>query len=435
MGHPNIILLTIDALRADHTSVYGYPRETTPNLAKLTDQFCRFEYAFSVSTHTREAVPALLTGHYPDEAINSDWTLGAESLASYLFDTHTSGAFHSNPYISAAYDYDRSFNQFYDSFHVGNHPFLTLLQRVLDKFIFNRGAYHTRANELNQRSINWIDSIDSGAPFFLWNHYMDVHGPYNPPAGARRFSPRDMSNNETQELYQRLTDSTVSISKNERKLAIDLYDDEIRYVDQAIYDFIESLRKREIFKNSLVFITADHGDAFGERGYYSHPRHLHENLLRIPLLVAGGGRSGTVFETSVSTLDIVPTILFTIGKDVSQFPGDPIQTIEEQVDRAVIASVQGDGQLTDHRRFAIQDTNWKYKLERDETGEIQNEEIYYRDLDKNRLIPKTNLDNTERIIDLKEKLRTHSQGRNLEFDDGRNVGKTVESRLDALGYK
>src|SRR6056297_2275707 len=162
----NVILLSGDALRADHLSCYGYHRETSPVLDEFAEESIRFENAYSASSHTREAVPALLTGEYPDVAVDSKYHLASETIASTLSEEgFATAGFHSNPFVSRAYGFDQGFDIFDDDLHLGQHKLLALAQRAYDKL---RNRHYARAEEINHRALKWIDSLEDG-PFFLWN--------------------------------------------------------------------------------------------------------------------------------------------------------------------------------------------------------------------------------------------------------------------------
>jgi len=152
----------------------------------------------------------------------------------------STAAFHSNPYASRAFGMDRGFDRFDDDLHLGNHKLIALIQRALDKL---RNRHYARANEINDRSLAWIDERES--PFFLWNHYMDTHGPYEPPGEFRtKYAKREISDRDAQSLYRRAIKDPESITDDEQQLLIDLYDGEIRYNDEQIRVFLDGAKKR-----------------------------------------------------------------------------------------------------------------------------------------------------------------------------------------------
>jgi arylsulfatase len=353
----NVVLVTLDALRADHLSSYGYGRETTPFLDSLAAETARFTRAFSASSHTREAIPSILTGRYPDRAVDDRFQRSADTIAEYLrrsgFET---AGFHSNPFVSRAYGFDQGFDTFDDDLYLGGNRLLALAQRALDKL---RNRNYARASEINERSLDWLDSLDGDRPFLLWNHYMDPHGPYEAPAEYQRwFHGASISKSEAKRLYHRAIDDPGSISKAERDHLIDLYDAEVAYTDDQLASFFRPLAERELLEESFVVITADHGDAFGEHGYYEHPRYLHDELVHVPLILLGPGVTPGTVDVPISTLDIVTTVLSAVADADPEpdLPGadlrDVTATPGTYADRTVVSQARGENENVRLRRFS-----------------------------------------------------------------------------------
>jgi arylsulfatase len=413
----DVFILSADALRADHLSSYGYERETSPVLDEFAEECIRFSHAYSASSHTREAVPALLTGELPDVAVGSDYRLATDTVASTLSDEgYATGGFHSNPYVSRAYGFDRGFDEFDDDLHFGKHKLIALAQRAIDKL---RNRHYARAEEINERSLAWLDSVDG--PRFVWNHYMDTHGPYEPPGEyATLYRDDRVSDREAQSLYQRAIDDPDSITDEERQVLVDLYDAEIRYNDERIGEFLDALRDRDLLDDSLVIVTADHGDAFGEHGYYEHPRYLHDEITYVPLFVRPpGGADGRVESTPVSTLDVVSTIERAVGRDV----GDGRVSLLDSLpaDRTVFLQARGEDEHSHVRRYSIRSETEACFCERDrESGEVEVGECS--------------------SSALRSELETHVEARVRSDDEGSasgddEVDAEIERRLEALGYK
>lgn len=435
----SVILLSIDALRADHLGYHGYDRETSPFLDKLAEKFLQFENAVAASSHTRESVPSLLTGRYSDVFAQNGYRLTERSIAERLseHDFHTAG-FHSNPYASRAYGFEKGFDTFDDDLRLGQNKILALAQRALDKFVFKKGEYHARASEINEKSLDWIDSLESNKSFFLWNHYMDVHGPYNPPDGYNSFTDTSVTNSEAQALYQRCAKQPDELTEHEQQLLIDLYDGEIQYLDIQLRSLVEELKQRELFEETLVIITADHGDAFGEHGYYAHPRYLHDELIRVPLLISPPKSSSETISEMVSTIDIIPTILDWVGVSDPSLPGISLLNSEVHDERKpyVFAGAQGENENNGVRRFVARSTEGKYFLERDiNTGEITNETGFNLKSDPQEQYP---LDEPSiELGELRDVLLDHSSTRNADVAEAIESETTdeIEDRLEALGYK
>jgi len=414
----NVILLSADALRADHLSCYGYHRETSPVLDEFAEESIRFENAYSASSHTREAVPALLTGKYPDVAVDSKYQLATETIASTLSqEGYATAGFHSNPFVSRAYGFDEGFDHFDDDLHLGQNKLVALAQRAFDKL---RNRHYARAEEINERSWEWLDSLDQEEPFFLWNHYMDTHGPYEPPGEyATLYTDRTVSDRDAQSLYQRAIDDPESITDEERQLLIDLYDAEIRYNDERIGEFLEELRRRDLLENSLLVVTADHGDAFGEHGYYEHPRFLHDEITHVPLFVREPGGTNRTVSTPVSTLDIVSTFKHTVGLDMDSQRVSLVDQLGD--DRTVFLQARGEDEDNHIRQYALRTREGVCFCERDrETGSIDFEEWSDR----------SRRDELEAHVN--DRVQKESGDESADEDE---VDEEIERRLSALGYK
>jgi len=383
-------------------------------VSEFANNHSRFEHAYSASSHTREGLPAILTGKYPDVAVGGSWELNAESLAEHLGEeSFKTGAFHSNPYASRAYGYDRGFDEFDDDLYFGDSRLLSLLQRGIQKL---RNKHYARADVINNRALSWIDRVDR--PFFLWNHYMDVHGPYEPPGEYRtEYADRLVSDGESRDLYRRAVDEPASISPDERETLQALYDAEIRYLDDRLSDLFRALEKRDLLEESLVVFTADHGEAFGEHGYYAHPRQLHDGMVHVPLIVTDD--EPCTVGMPASTIDIVPTILDAFGVESDTFEGSVLTRLargDEGSDRVVFSQARR-YENPCLVRFAARSRGSTAFLEVDTTDGSE-----------------VNASGEE----LLDELRAHASSRLSEasFDDASGeTSEAVADRLDALGYR
>jgi arylsulfatase len=420
----NFLLLSIDALRSDHLGYMGYHRETSPSLDRLAADNVTFMNAISPSSHTREAVPSLLTGRYPDEAVTDSYTLSAPTVPRYLDDATASAAFHSNPYVSRAYDYGDDFDLYHDDMRIGQNKFVVLFQRALDKL---RNSHYARASTINDRSLAWVDKRDR--PFLLWNHYMDVHGPYEAPEEyQRQFADDVVSPTRAQKLYRRSIRRPESISETERQTLLDLYDAEIRYLDDAVGRVLEALHEQGDREDTLVVITADHGEAFGEHGYYEHPRRLSDELLRVPLLLIHPDLDADSVSAPVSTLDLVPTVLDTVGATDHELPGESLWSIlsdpEAHADRTVYAQARGEHDESSAVRFGAFTRTQRCTLVYD----VETDEMVLDDSDcEEDLINRLEAHASERISST-----TMSGGSDESAEE---VNEAVEARLEALGYR
>lgn len=419
----NIILLTVDALRYDHLSSNGHHRPTSPNIDEFVSRSAHFQHAYSVSSHTREAIPGMITGQYPDKSSDSGFYLASTNLGEWLQDAgYETGAFHSNPFASRAYGFDDGFDAFDDDLYLGGSRLVALAQRTWDKL---RGNHYVRAAEINNRSLNWVDGVDE--PFLLWNHYMDVHGPYEPPKDAfEAVNSYPLPDRDFRKLHQQSIDDPASIKDDDRKLLMDLYDGEIRYLDEQIGLFLEELKSRGLLSDSLVVITSDHGEGFGKNGYYSHPRHLYDDLIHIPLAVHSPDIDSGQYETPVSSLDVVPTVLkCATAESGSNLPGRPVQDIitdseGDAPERIVFSQARAERDGTEVIRYSGRSADGMAYAEWD----AEAEEL-------------TMLENSGGP-EIAEAVKQHAAERN-EFvtlpEEDEDLSGDVEERLKVLGYR
>lgn len=335
----NTILLTIDCLRADHLSCYGYHRLTTPNLDELAENGVIFRQAIANGPNTPPGTQSILTSTYPlmyggSPFLSKDKITIAEVLSREGCST---AAFHSNAWLSRYYGYERGFDTFYDSIKFGKpdkavrgaRNVLTKTNRIyrLSRKTYNlwklaKGKFKSKnprvidtAEEINKKAIIWIQNQNSNN-FFLWLHYMDVHRPFLlPPDEISRYFTGDTKRLEEMQSKQR---------KDDLSTFINLYDDKIRYVDYSIGQLIDFLESNELFNNTAIIVTADHGQEFYEHGNFGHDPRLYDELLRIPLIIYDPdiSRKNITIWDQVEQLDIAPTIVDSLGiKPVKNFLG------------------------------------------------------------------------------------------------------------------
>jgi arylsulfatase len=424
VDRPNIVLLTIDALRADHLSCYGYERNTSPFIDSLASDSLLFENAYSVSSHTREAVPALLTGDHPGKFAAAGYQLSEESVASTLdMVGYRTAAFHSNPFLSRGYGFDEGFDRFDDGLYFGKHRLIALAQRLMDKI---RGRHYSRASKINEKACNWLrETRTSEEPFFLWNHYMDVHGPYQPPDSTpRRFWSEPVSDDQAQNLYRKSVDRPEDVTPEEQQLQLDLYDGEISYLDEQIAKLFDWFKQNRLLDNSYVILTSDHGDAFGEHGYYGHPRRLDCGLTSVPLLVLGPDISSARLDVPVSLFDIAPTIRDLGGLEYDSF-GESLRDIwtepENYSQRVVFA--EATGMNADERRYVIRDAKDECYV----TSDLSSSEYQIKDCSNDIL--------REKLLEYINIVEDGIGESEIDEWDGESTAGHVEERLEALGYK
>jgi choline-sulfatase len=274
-SQPDVFLVTIDTLRADHVGCYGYKQIETPALDSLAADGVRFTHAFTHSPITNTSHTTILTGLLP--SIHGVTDFGVPLAA-----THATWAelLKKNGYQTAAFigavildssslapGLERGFD-FYDNFP--KNP--TTKERW--------GRVERRGMEVVQHAESWLDKHRSG-PRFVWLHLFDPHDPYEPPAPySEKYKDR-------------------------------LYDGEIAYADAALGHLMASLKKSGAYQNAVIVVVGDHGEGLGEHGEDTHGLFLYDSTLHVPLILklSGGAHSGTVIDAQVRTTDILPTAL------------------------------------------------------------------------------------------------------------------------------
>ena len=275
----NIILITLDTTRADRMGFLGSKRGLTPNLDSLAQQAVVFFRAYSQVPLTTPSHATILTGTYPQFNHVNDLGSPLRMDVPYLPDIlrqhgYRTAAFVGSqvldPKSAAAPGFDRGFDTYDAPFHI-------------------RGAgedrYHSverRGMEVADSALAWLNQHPQ-SPFFLWLHFYDPHDPYDPPPPFKAQYPQSP------------------------------YDGEIAYMDSAIGKVLAALRKSGLHDQSLIVVVADHGEAFGEHGEWSHGLFLYDETIHVPLLIKLPASPHRQIDSRVGLVDIAPTLLQQVG--------------------------------------------------------------------------------------------------------------------------
>lgn len=316
---PNLVVVVLDAVRADRLSCYGYNRPTTPNLDALARTATLFEHAYTTAPYTLSSHASLLTGLLPsehgahpvpfsekateilDDAAVDDYALAGEPEPETLgqrlgrqgFET---GAIIANTvYMGDWTGLSRGFN-YYDAAWERDYGFIPLALPMLlraDQDLYRRLRYGLKpdADEVTRAATNWLYKRGT-RPFFLFINYMDVHHPLEPPpAYEGRFgrvapvgSPMERAALALGEAAECAPDAATLEYRSAR------YDESLAFLDSQVGILLSHLRERGLFDKSVIVVTSDHGEFFGEHGLCSHKRALYEEVLRVPLLIKDVGQ-------------------------------------------------------------------------------------------------------------------------------------------------
>lgn len=336
-GHPNVLLLILDTVRADHLSLYGYGRETTPELEKLALRGTRFAHPFSTAPWTLPSHASLLTGRYPHD-LSADWLTPLDRRAPTLAEVfsnrgYRTGAFVANVgYLSWEFGLERGFAHYHD-FPISPRVILacTAVGRQLDRSLrlrrligSDQHLVRIGAPAISRAFLRWVDR-SPGRPFFAFLNYYDAHDPYLPPPPYdRRFSGTPRPNNLSP-LHRYLAHpSKVLPSPATVAAEIDQYDGALAYLDHELGRLFAELGRRGLLQNTVVLITADHGEEFGEHGVFDHGNSLYRPSVEVPLLVVYPPRvpAAVTVNRPVSLRDVAATLVDLAGFDQgSPIPG------------------------------------------------------------------------------------------------------------------
>ena len=418
----NVVLITVDSLRADFVSCYpGALSDLTPNLDEFANRGVLFENALAQGPYTRASIPSLLTSTYPWK-LPSGGNIGDRTTIATIFkdNGYNTAFFHSNPFLSKDSGYARGFDVFDDSLLPWN---LSISQKHLKRvgrlFRLIRKTPYLPADNLVDKSISWLE--DASEPFFLWVHLMDPHGPYQRHGGGY------LAKYHAEKLWKKAVSRPEEITSEEHDELVRTYCEEISYTDEQVSRILDFLNTEE---NDLVVITADHGEEFGEHGDYSHnPKHFDE-LLRVPLMVNFPERRGDLITEQVALLDLLPSLVEHLDLDKNELDFDgrsfvPLLQGETQTGRKYVICQPG----SDH--ICLRTKGWKYVVNKGE-----------KSLYNLRKDPGENLDVAKSRPELTKKFnevlleRRDEYGHSECFGEGcpSDFDEETRKRLEGLGY-
>jgi choline-sulfatase len=357
-SRPDIVLVTIDSLRADHLGAYGYSRPTSPAIDAMAaegvvvrDHIAQAPYtkasmaslfsglfptahkAFTTSRHASEIMSAEASSTLPyTDVLEPQVTTLAERLASAGY--HTVGLM-TNPVLLGAFGFDQGFARY--------------------EFLSRPGTEFAPARDVVRAALAALDVRPKEQPMFLWVHLMEPHSPYSPPDDLLRLfpvlAPSRPIDPAAIPAWVRIGESTDV----NRYLAH--YDADIRSADDALGEFFAGLKTRGVWDAGVVVVTSDHGEEFSDHGGMEHNHTLYDEMLRVPLVVKGPGLTPGVVEAQTQAVDLLPTLAFLAGRPVEpdEVQGLNIWPLLQRRGRAepyAYAEIVG-------RRFALRTREWK----------------------------------------------------------------------------
>ncbi|MEJ5165783.1 MAG: sulfatase [Thermoanaerobaculia bacterium] len=403
----NILLISLDDLRADSLGCYGYKRNTSPFMDYISTQGILYENAYVVTHGTFSSHSSILTGLYQESLycqstgieykVNERVPMVQEYLkrAGYFTIGVTDGGL-----LSKAYGFQKGFDIYDDQ---GNG--------------IEKGT---------EKIINYLKQNENKGPFFVFYHTYDIHSPYSPPPLYDKIFGDFKSNiNPTnEELLKYAHTAWKDLSEEDLKFLKARYDGSIRYVDDHLLKFFQKLEEFGFFKKYILILTSDHGEEFGEHGGLLHRDLLYEEIIHIPLIITGTGISkGKRISHLASHIDILPTLLKVAGiKKMDFHPGMDLFNIKMR--KFIFCQYE-------KRRYAIRTEKFKFILNGNGKMELYN--LLKDPQEKENLSEK----NSKFCKKLKKELQTFKKGlpdlcsKDIERA---NLSKEDIEKLKSLGY-
>lgn len=328
----NVLLVTVDSLRYDalqYFSLQNFPTDVTP-----------FEHAYATGPGTSPSFPGILTGTLSlSYGGLGPLTDERPRLAANLRDAGlATGGFQCNPFLSGHFNYDRGFDAFEDYQHplmgfatklfprgieldgrldaVDDVLHLTDAIKWVYRLVAGKPRPYVSADVVTDDAVSWL--ADASEPFFCWAHYMDVHHPCYPPEEYRReYDVAAVEQADVADWYSALVSDPETLTGESIETLEGLYSAAIDYAADQVDRLFARLRRDGRLDDTLVVVTSDHGELFGDHGQYGKPERMYDELLHVPLVVANAPDDlADASETLVSLLDVPPMIHDALGVEV-----------------------------------------------------------------------------------------------------------------------
>ena len=305
---PNIILITVDTLRADHLGCYGYAKDTSPNIDKFAQDSILFENCFSHGPDTGTSFSSIFSGFLPHETkiteclyLPSKVDTIAEILQPQGYNTL---AVVSNYVLRKSVGFEQGFMLYDDT---------------MDEYELVRKAPERTAGRTTDRAIELLNQYHK-TQLFMWIHYQDPHGPYTPPEPFNKIfhdsgqKPRMLKVNRSMSGYGGIPSYQRLGQNKDFHYYVSQYNGEIRYHDSHFKRLINEIKTLGLYDDSLIIFSSDHGEGMGEHGYFfGHSENLYNSQIHVPLIIKYGSSLNGRRNDFVKHIDIVPTILNITG--------------------------------------------------------------------------------------------------------------------------
>jgi arylsulfatase A-like enzyme len=369
-GSPNVLVLILDTARADHLSAYGYTRPTTPALEAIAREGTLFEWAYSTSHWSSPGHLAILEGRYGPTDVPSrlgsrdpSHTSIAEVLARQGYATFASSA--NSMWFTPKAGFGHGFHRFEVYFDtVGDAIGRTFFGKMPLVAFRDPGGWfdapwRKRAPDNNRELLDWIDRAHAmQRPFFAVVNYMDAHDPYWPPAPYTHTFNADLTRRGLLALHSG-SHPRSNLTPAQIQMVVDAYDSGLVYLDAWLESLFTELKRRGILDDTVLIITADHGEALGEEGRFGHVSPiLRQEVSRVPLIVRypRDVPAGARVRRPVSISQIAATITALLGLDDDQrrYSSEPLTREDAAAERGVLIAGSGRSAIAFDRWFLIE---------------------------------------------------------------------------------
>lgn len=298
----NLIVITFDTLRAGHVGAYGYDRDTTPNLDAFVSESVLFETAYSQAASTVPALSSMMTSRYPHQtgvletykyAVPEDEVTLAERMKDNGFDT---AAILGIGVLMPTRRMDQGFDHY-------------------SYTLYTNKQYWKTAAEITDEAVEWLDG-NHERPFFLWIHYFEPHQPYEVVPVEARVRFLDVPSSHP--LLEGVNPASMQHTRIRHK--IDTYDGALSHADSEFGRLMDKVRKLGLLDDSMIVVSADHGETLGEHGQHGHVFGLWEQVIRIPLVIRLPNIEPARVAGRVQHVDLVPTVVREMGLSTEEAP-------------------------------------------------------------------------------------------------------------------
>lgn len=426
---PDVILITIDALRADHLGIYGYDRPTSPHLDALAREAVVVRSDISQAPYTKASMASLFTGLFPSS--HKAYTI-SRSFAETMTGSVSGELPQTDVLDPALWTLASAFDSAgYQTIGLNTNPFLLkefgFAKGFQDYEFLTKGSDLATADEVVARALDRLDHRTAGRPAFLWMHLMEPHSPYTPPARLRGlFPPRTPPRLVSKDVLPAWIQQEGSLDANFYE---SLYDGEIRSADEALGALFDGLRRRGLWDRLVLVVTADHGEEFLDHGGFEHNHTLFDEMVHVPLVVKAPGLTPGVRDIETEAVDIAPTLARAAGATApAGLAGVDIwPELRGESSGEPWAFAERPGGL-----YMLRTREWKF------ISNLQaHHELYHLTTDPHELTNVAPFD-VERTRDMRNQLsgvlaKAYEAGRNVRGQMA-PISPRVLSRLKALGY-